>query len=468
MIENKSKIVAVILAAGEGKRMKSKKSKVLQQVGGKAMIDAVISAAKGAGADEIVVVVGHMADQVVAHVEGRATCVYQNERLGTGHAVLQAKDFFGAAPTYSAPTILVLCGDTPIITSETLKKMIESHRNEGNSGTFLTAITNEKYAYGRIVREADGSINRIVEEVDCTPEEAAIKELNAGMYCFKGDDLLLALSQLGNNNNQGEYYLTDTLEILNRNKKRCGAYVVEHFDETLGVNDRSNLATAEGIIKKRCAEKHMANGVSIIDPANTYISEDAVIGMDTVIYPGTIIDDGVTIGEDCKIGPNSRLSSTRIGDGVTVNNSIVVESEVGNNTKIGPFAYIRPGSKIGKDVKIGDFVEIKNSDIGDKCSISHLTYVGDSDVGRNVNIGCGVVFVNYDGQKKHRSLVADNCFIGCNTNLVSPIKIGEGAYTAAGSTITEDVPAFALAIARERQTNKLDWVKSKNKVREEK
>ncbi|MEI6602804.1 MAG: bifunctional UDP-N-acetylglucosamine diphosphorylase/glucosamine-1-phosphate N-acetyltransferase GlmU [Clostridia bacterium] len=471
MNQSKSKIVAVILAAGEGKRMKSKKSKVLQQVGGRAMIDAVIEAATGAGADEVVVVVGHMADQVIAHVGTRAQCVFQHERLGTGHAVLQAKAHFGVANATTdaaETTVLVLCGDTPIITKETLKKMLDTHRRDGNSGTFMTAITDNPFAYGRIVRGADGAVLKIVEEVDCTPEEAKIKELNSGMYCFKGADLLMALSQLGNNNNQGEYYLTDTLEILNRNHKRCGAYVVEEFDETMGVNDRSQLAVAEAIIRRRCAEKHMTNGVSIIDPLNTYIAEDAVIGMDTVIYPGTIIDAGVTIGEDCVIGPQARLTKAKIGDGVTINQSTVIESEIGDETKIGPFAYIRPNCKIGKGVKIGDFVEVKNATIGDKCAISHLTYVGDSDVGRNVNIGCGVVFVNYDGQQKHRSTIADNCFIGCNTNLVSPIQMGEGAYTAAGSTITEDVPAFALAIARERQVNKLDWVKTKGKVRKEK
>jgi len=458
------KVIAVILAAGEGKRMKSKKSKVLQQVGGRAMIDAVMDAAKGAGAQEMVVVVGHMADQVASHVQGRAKCVYQNERLGTGHAVLQAKDYLKNFDGL----VLVLCGDTPIITSDTLKKMIETHINDKNNGTFMTAIAEDPFAYGRIVRGEDGSVQKIVEEVDCNEEEAKIKELNSGMYCFESKDLLMALDQLGNKNKQGEYYLTDTLEILNNNNKRCGAFVVGNFDETMGVNDRTQLAIAEGIIRERCAEKHMRAGVSIIDPYSTYISEDAVIGMDTVIYPGTIIEGGVKIGEDCVIGPNSRLTNSKIGNGVTINNTVVIDSSVGSKTKIGPFAYIRPGSKIGKEVKIGDFVEIKNSNIGDKSSISHLTYVGDSDVGRNVNIGCGVVFVNYDGQRKHRSNIGDNCFIGCNTNLVSPIQMGEGAFTAAGSTITEDVPDFALAIARERQVNKLDWVKLKDRVRSEK
>lgn len=459
-----SDTIALIMAAGEGKRMKSSKSKVLHQVAGRCMLDAVLTAAEGAGAKEKIVIVGHLADQVEKHVGDGVTCILQREQLGTGHAVMQASDFLANRQG----TLLVLCGDSPIITGETLKKMIVSHKENKNSGTFMTVVTDTPFGYGRIMFDEKGEPYDIIEEKDCNEEQKKLKEINAGMYCFEIQDVLKALKLLKNDNAQGEYYLTDVMKALKSLGLKAGTFRVESFDEIMGVNDRVQLSIAEKIIRKRCTEKHMRNGVTIIDPENTTICENAVIGKDTILYPGTIIETDVSIGEDCVIGPNTRITESEIGNHVTVMNSVVVSSKIGSKSKVGPFAYLRPGSVIGKGVKIGDFVEVKNAVIGDKSSVSHLTYVGDADLGRNVNMGCGTVCVNYDGQKKYRVKVGDNSFIGCNTNLVAPVNVGENAFTAAGSTITEDVPDFALGIARERQINKLNWVKIKGKLRKEK
>ncbi len=446
--------LALILAAGEGKRMKSRKSKVTHEICGKPMIKWVYDAAAGAGIKDFAAVVGSQSQQIREILGNDIKFVVQEKQLGTAHAVMQARDILNSMKGY----VIVLYGDTPLVTSETIKATLDYHIENNFSATIITAEFDEPFGYGRIVRDADGNVCKIVEERDATLQEKAIKEINSGMICFNTDDLLMCLERIDNHNDQGEYYLTDSIEILIREGKSVGALKVKDGSEILGVNDRLQLYQASEAIRKRINENLMKSGVTLIDPASTYINADVEIGIDTVIYPGVILEAGTKIGEDCIIGPNSRIVSSVIGNNVEVNNSIVLESSIGDGTKVGPFAYIRPGSVVGCNVKIGDFVELKKADIGDKTKISHLTYVGDAKVGKNVNIGCGVVFVNYDGKQKHKTIVGDNAFIGCNTNLVAPVTVGNDSYIAAGSTITEEVPEHALAIARERQVNKEGWV----------
>lgn len=456
-----SQISAVILAAGESKRMKSKKSKVVHNICGKPVIDWVFDCVEKSGIEKVITVVGHMSDQVKETLGDKSQYVLQNERLGTGHAVMQAKSLLSD----SEGDVLVLCGDTPLITEETIKSILYFHKNNNLSATVLTSKPTDPTGYGRIIRNDDGSVLKIVEHKDASTEELLINEINSGIYCFKINELLDTLDKLSNNNSQGEYYLTDTLEIMINNGLKVGALITADPDEILGINNRVQLAEAANIIKRRISVKHMLNGVTIVDPSNTYIGADVKIGIDTVIYPGTILEGTCVIGEDCIIGPNSRLVSAEIQNGTEINNSVVVESSVGSETHVGPFAYIRPGSHIGSHVKIGDFVEVKKAIIGDNTKLSHLTYVGDAEIGKNVNMGCGVVVVNYDGKKKNKTVVGDNAFVGCNVNLVSPVVVEKNAYIAAGSTITDNVPENALAIARQRQVIKEEWVIQKNMSR---
>lgn len=458
-------LMAVILAAGEGKRMKSKKAKVVHEIQGIPLVEWVYRSVKNAGIDEVVLVVGHKAEEVKEKMGDKVLYAFQEKQLGTGHALMQAQEYLKDKDGY----VVVLYGDTPLITSKTISDTINYHREQANSATIITAVLNNPDGYGRIVRSGDGSVRKIVEHKDASLEERNIKEINSGIYCFNIRDLTEALKELDNNNNsQGEYYLTDTIEILINKGKKVGAIKVEDSSEILGINDRVQLAEAGRIIRSRILKRHMKNGVTIIDPDSTYIDEDVEIGIDTVVYPSTIIEGKTKIGEDCIIGPGSRLVNAQISDRVEVKNSVVLESSIDNDTKVGPFAYVRPGSVIGKNVKIGDFVEIKKSVIGDKTKISHLTYVGDAEVGKNVNLGCGVVVVNYDGKKKNKTIIGDNAFVGCNVNLISPVEVKDNAYVAAGSTITEEVPEYSLAIARSRQTIKEDWVIKKGMLRQEK
>lgn len=450
-------LAAVILAAGEGKRMKSKNSKVVHRICGKALIEWVYKAVDDAGVRNTVVVVGHRAEQVKECLGERADYVTQEKQLGTGHAVMQAE----ACLQGKDGIVVVLCGDTPLITSETISKAIKHHKDNDNSATVITAILDHPAGYGRIIRDVDGNVTRIVEQRDATSEEQSIREINSGMYCFTISKLLEALKELNNNNSQGEYYLTDTLEIMIKKGLKVGATVVEDSNEILGINDRVQLSTAGELLRKRILKDCMLSGVTIIDPDSTYIDSEAKIGMDTIIYPNTIIEGRSVIGEDCIIGPNSRIVSSHLGNDVEFINSVILESTVDNEAKVGPFAYIRPESRIGRKVKIGDFVEIKKAIIGDKTKIPHLSYVGDAEIGKNVNMGCGSIVVNYDGKKKHKTFVGDNAFVGCNSNLVSPVVVGNNSYVAAGSTITDEVPENSLAIARNRQVNKEDWINKK-------
>ncbi len=449
----------VILAAGQGTRMKSEVPKVLHRVLDKTMVGYVIEASREAGADEICVVVGHqsaMVKNTIKDMYEDISFAVQKEQLGTGHAVMQAGDFIKEG------NILILCGDTPLITADTIKELCSIHSSQGNDVTVVSMIVDDPTGYGRIIREND-AFSKIVEQKDANAEEQAVKEVNTGVYIFKADALNDAFTKLGNNNSQGEYYLTDTLEIIKNNGGKAGIMVAKDEKEFMGVNSKLHLAQASAVMKERINTEHILNGVTITDPANTYIGKDVKIDRDTIIYPGCMLEGKTVIGKSCIIGPNSRITSSRIDDCVTIQMSVLIDSNIKSFTTVGPFAYLRPNSNIGEHVRIGDFVEIKNSNIDDGTKVSHLTYVGDSDVGKCVNFGCGTVTVNYDGKVKNRCKIGDGVFIGCNTNLVAPVEVGDRAYTAAGSTITKNVPEDSLAIARNRQENKEGWRKKVDK-----
>lgn len=450
------KTKALVLAAGQGTRMKSNDSKVLHKVLGKSLVEYPILAARHVGVEDICLIVGHKAEDVEAALGNQVSYALQKEQLGTGHAVMQALDFIE-----DADEVMILCGDTPLITAQTLKTMLDFHREKQNAITVLSTIMEDPTGYGRIVRDTNGNLLKIVEQKDATEEERQIKEINGGIYTFDGKLLQYALTKLNNNNVQGEYYLTDTIEILMNEGKKVDAIAISSSDDIAGVNSRIQLAGVTRIMKERINEKHMANGVTIIDPENTYIEADVVIGRDTIVEPGCMLQGHTTIGEGCRIGYHTKLINMTIQNHVDIENSVLMDSFVDEGTHVGPFAYVRPNSHIGKNIKVGDFVEVKNSNIGDGTKIAHLTYIGDADVGQQVNFGCGTVVVNYDGQKKHRTTIGDHAFIGCNTNLVSPVTVEDNAYTAAGSTITKTVPKDSLAIARVKQENKENWVLKK-------
>ena len=444
---------SVILAAGMGTRMKSKMPKVLHTVCGKPLSKWVIDASKAAGADKVCAVVGHKAETVKEVLGDVCEFALQAEQKGTGHAVMQAIDVI----KNSKGEVVILNGDTPLITAETINKAIEYHKNNDNQATVITAILDDATGYGRIVRDNDGSVLKIVEQKDASEEEKKINEVNSGMNVFDAQSLVYALDKITPNNAQGEYYLTDTLEILLSAGKKIGGYAISDNDEIRGINDRVQLNEAEKIMQKRINEYHMRNGVTMRNPESVYIEDGVEIGNDTEICQNVTIKSGTKIGSDCVIGSGSMLDRAVIHDGVDVLSSVILESEVDEGTHVGPFAYIRPNCHVGKEVKVGDFVELKNSNIDDGTKISHLTYIGDSDVGKRVNFGCGTVTCNYDGKKKYRTTIGDDCFVGCNTNFVSPINVGDGVYIAAGSTITEDIPENSLSIARARQVNKEGW-----------
>ena len=448
---------ALILAAGQGTRIKSELPKVLHKVCGKEMVNHVIDVLRKADITDVNVIIGKGAELVKKSTEDRnVSYSAQTEQLGTGHAVKCAKEFLAG----KTGTVAVFCGDAPLIQSETISRVFEEHEKNNNAATLVSSILDDASGYGRIIRQGEEVI-KIVEHKDCNEEELKVTEMNAGIYCFEIEKLLECLENLSNNNSQGEYYLTDVIGMLKDDNEKVGAVVID-FEETIGVNSRLQLSQVEKIMRDRINNKHMNNGVTLIDPQSTYIGVDVEIEQDTIIYPNNVIEGNTKIGSKCMLYPNSRISNSEIGSNVDIQSSVILDSKIGNETTVGPFAYIRPESVIGEKVRIGDFVEIKKSNIGNNTKVSHLTYVGDAEVGENCNFGCGTVTVNYDGKNKNKTIIGDNSFIGCNTNLISPVEVEKNTYIAAGSTITKNIKEGELAIARAKQLNIPGWVARKN------
>ena len=417
-------VMAIIMAAGKGTRMKSKNSKLVQKIYGKEMVKRSVENARKAGIENIVTVVGYKKEQVMDVLGDTVEYAIQEEMLGTGHAVMQATKFLEG----KKGKVVVLNGDVPILRPETIVRLVDKSIDNKEAATLLTAIYDDPFGYGRIIRDEGGNIEGIVEEKDATEEQKEIAEINAGIYCFDIEVLLEALKEIKPNNSQGEYYLTDVIQIIGDKGLKTGAVIVEDNTEILGVNDRMQLQMVTKILQHRINTELMKNGVTIEDINSTYIYDDVKIGMDTVIHPNTIIKSNVEIGEDCEIGPN---------------------------------AYIREGSRLANRVKIGSFVEIKKAIIGEGTKVPHLSYMGDCEIGAGTNIGCGSITCNYDGFKKSKTIIGDDCFIGSNVNFIAPVTIGRNVLVGAGSTITDDVPADSLEIARQKQLNKEGWNKSK-------
>jgi len=435
---------AVILAGGQGKRMKADMPKPLFKVLGEPMLHWVTTACEAAGVSDICVVKGFMGEMIDEYLEGKYTTVLQAERLGTGHAVQQAIPFLESDKSGNT---LVLCGDAPFIDEETIKNSLAVHEQQGNAVTVITAELDNPFGYGRIIRSANG-ISGIVEQKDATEEQKAVKEVNSGAYWFRTADLVELLGKLDNNNAQKEYYLTDTVSIAISEGKNAGAFKSDNADIIRGANDRQDLLELNTYARMAVIKKHLVNGVEFTCTDGVIIERGVEIGVGTEILPNTILRGNTVIGKNCKIGPNVMAENCRIGDDAALNTVQAYDSEIESGVSVGPYVHIRPGSTIKSGAKIGDFVEVKNSVIGEKTAIAHLAYVGDSDIGKRVNIGCGTVTVNYDGIAKSRCVIGDNCFIGCNTNLIAPVKLGKAVYTAAGTTVTRDVPDYALAIDR--------------------
>ncbi len=456
-----SNLYAIVLAAGQGTRMKSKKSKVMHQVNGEPMIGHVVNTLQKLGVEEIVVVVGHQGESIQEYFGNRVQFVWQQEQLGTAHAVKQAKLLLQG----KEGTTLVVMGDTPLITLDTLELLVNEHKQKNAKATILTTMVDNPTGYGRILRDSQDKVYGVVEEKDANAEQKLITEINTGTYVFDNQKLFTSLDKVDNNNAQGEYYLPDVISILVNAQEMIAAYSTIKSWEIIGINDRVALAEAEKLMRKHINLQHMKAGVTIIDPDTTYIENEVEIGMDTIIYPQTYLKGKTKIGSEAVIGPDVDMIDTTVGSFVTITHSVVMSSYIEDSVKVGPYAYIRPGTYIHESAKIGDFVEVKNSTIGKGTKIPHLSYIGDTTLGNNVNIGAGTITVNYDGFKKHRTEVGDNAFVGCNSNLVAPVTIGKDVYVAAGSTITDHVPDYGLAVARARQVNKEDYVK---KIREKK
>ncbi|WP_409021939.1 bifunctional UDP-N-acetylglucosamine diphosphorylase/glucosamine-1-phosphate N-acetyltransferase GlmU [Dellaglioa sp. P0083] len=441
---------AIILAAGKGTRMKSKLYKVLHPIAGRPMVDHVLSEIEANNMDEVVTIVGHGAEQVEETLGNRSEYVLQAEQLGTGHAVLQAEKILKDKEGMT----IIANGDTPLLTAKTFGELFEYHKEKGAAATVLTAQAEDPTGYGRIIRNDIGIVEKIVEQKDATIQEANVQEINTGVYCFDNKTLFEALHEVTNDNAQGEYYLTDVMEILKKQGKIVAAYRMKDFSESMGVNDRVALSAATKVMQRRINEKHMRNGVTLVDPETTYIEYNVKIGSDTIVEPGVYLKGNTVIGEDCVIGAHSEIIDSIIHDKVTVTSSYLEDSEMETKSNIGPYSHLRPKAHIGEAAHIGNFVEIKNATIGKSTKVGHLTYVGDATLGKDINVGCGVVFVNYDGVNKHHTNIGDHSFIGSGSNVVAPLEVGDHVFIAAGSTITDNIDSHDMGIARGRQVNK--------------
>ncbi|MFG2293712.1 bifunctional UDP-N-acetylglucosamine diphosphorylase/glucosamine-1-phosphate N-acetyltransferase GlmU [Streptomyces sp. NPDC048603] len=452
----------VVLAAGEGTRMKSATPKVLHEISGRSLVGHVVAASRELDPTHLVVVVGHAREQVQEHLAGidaEVRTAVQYEQNGTGHAVRMALEELGGSVD---GTVIVVCGDTPLLTGETLRQLAATHEADGNAVTVLTAEVPDSTGYGRIVRDSEsGAVKAIVEHKDATDAQRAIKEINSGVFAFDGALLADALKKVRTDNSQGEEYLTDVLGILREAGHRVGASVGADHRQILGINNRVQLAEARALLNARLLEQAMLAGVTVVDPGSTFVDVTVTFGQDAVVHPGTQLLGATHVGERAEVGPNTRLKDTRVGVGARVDNTVADGAVVGDSASVGPFAYLRPGTVLGTKAKAGTYVEMKNATIGEGTKVPHLSYVGDATIGEYTNIGAASVFVNYDGEHKHHTTVGSHCKTGSDNMFVAPVTIGDGAYTAAGSVITKDVPPGALAVARGQQRNIEGWVARK-------
>ncbi len=450
-------LALILLAAGEGTRMRSRLPKVLHPVCGRPILLHAVRLGREIGAKRIVVVVGRGEDQLRDALAGEEVELVRQERqLGTGHAALQAAELLG---DHAGP-ILVTNGDHPLYRPQTFAALLDAYRAESADLALLTAHSPEPEGYGRVVRDSDGKPERIVEETEAQNEIRATSEVNLGAYVAEAELLFPSLAQIGNKNRKGEFYLTDLLELVAESGRRVASFAVEDWNEALGVNTRADLAKAEAAMRERIAERWLREGVTLIDPGGTYIEIDVEIGADTVISPGTMLRGATRVGSGCRIDAGSVIEDSTLGDGVWIKSHCSIEqSEIGNDCEVGPSAHLRPDSHLSDGVRIGNFVEIKNSRLGRGTKADHLSYIGDATVGSGVTIGCGAITVNYDGREKYRTTIGDGAFVGCNANLIAPVEVAAEAYVAAGSTITDQVPEGSLAVARARQRNIEGWRK---------
>ncbi|GAA4862104.1 bifunctional UDP-N-acetylglucosamine diphosphorylase/glucosamine-1-phosphate N-acetyltransferase GlmU [Kitasatospora terrestris] len=455
----------IVLAAGGGTRMKSKAlPKVLHSLCGRSLVGHAVAAAQELTPRQLVVVVGHLRELVeehlTAHYPGVRTAV-QAEQNGTGHAVRTALEALAADGVELDGTVVVTTGDAPLLTGATLASLAAAHGAQGNGVTVLTAVVPDATGYGRILREADGSVAAIVEHKDATEAQRAVDEINSGVFAFDAKLLAHALSQLNTDNVQGEEYLTDTLEILRTAGHRVGAVVADDFRDVAGINDRVQLAEARRMLNDRLLERAMREGVTVVDPASTWFDVQVTYEPDAVVLPGTQLQGATHLGEGCEVGPNSTLTDTSVGAGARVSNTTAERAEIGERAQVGPYAYLRPGTKLGRGAKAGTYVEIKNSELGEGAKVPHLSYIGDATIGEGTNVGAASVTVNYDGVNKHRTVIGAHCRTGSDNMFIAPVTVGDGAYTAAGSVITNDVPAGSLGVARAQQRNIAGWVARK-------